>query len=74
MMEKVKDLSSRLWYMEQTLARGWSRNVLAIQIEAQTHARQTLKDPYIFDFLTLEEPFHERELSASLDSDGKEVP
>ena len=29
-------------------------------------ARQTLKDPYIFDFLTLEEPFHERELETSL--------
>jgi predicted nuclease of restriction endonuclease-like (RecB) superfamily len=29
-------------------------------------AWQTLKDPYIFDFLTLEEPFHERELETSL--------
>src|SRR5207302_5767575 len=29
-------------------------------------AQQTLKDPYIFDFLTLEEPFHERELEAGL--------
>jgi predicted nuclease of restriction endonuclease-like (RecB) superfamily len=29
-------------------------------------ARQALKDPYIFDFLTLEEPFHERELEAGL--------
>ena len=73
----------RCWYMEQTLANGWSRNVLAMQIDAQAHARhgkvlsnfamtlpehqsdlvqQTLKDPYIFDFLTLTEPFQEREL------------
>jgi len=29
-------------------------------------ARQLLKDPYIFDFLTLEEPFNERELEAGL--------
>jgi predicted nuclease of restriction endonuclease-like (RecB) superfamily len=29
-------------------------------------ASQTLKDPYIFDFLTLEEPFHERELETEL--------
>jgi predicted nuclease of restriction endonuclease-like (RecB) superfamily len=29
-------------------------------------ARQALKDPYIFDFLTLEEPFHERELETNL--------
>jgi predicted nuclease of restriction endonuclease-like (RecB) superfamily len=28
--------------------------------------QQTLKDPYIFDFLTMEEPFHERELETSL--------
>jgi predicted nuclease of restriction endonuclease-like (RecB) superfamily len=29
-------------------------------------ARQTLRDPYIFDFLTLEGPFHERELETEL--------
>ncbi len=29
-------------------------------------ATQTLKDPYIFDFLTLEKPFHERELETEL--------
>jgi predicted nuclease of restriction endonuclease-like (RecB) superfamily len=29
-------------------------------------AQQLLKDPYIFDFLTLEEPFHERELETGL--------
>jgi predicted nuclease of restriction endonuclease-like (RecB) superfamily len=28
--------------------------------------QQALKDPYLFDFLTLEEPFHERELETSL--------
>ena len=87
LMEKVKDLFARRWYMEQTLANGWSRNVLALQIEARAHARhgkavsnfaamlpapqsdlaqQALKDPYIFDFLTLSEPFHERELETQL--------
>ena len=29
-------------------------------------ASRMLKDPYIFDFLTLEEPFHERELETEL--------
>lgn len=29
-------------------------------------ALESLKDPYIFDFLTLEEPFHERELETGL--------
>ena len=87
LMQKVKDLPTRCWYMEQTLAGGWSRNLLTIQIDAQAHARhgtaisnfaavlpppqsdlitQTLKDPYIFDFLTLTEPFQERELETEL--------
>lgn len=29
-------------------------------------AIQTFKDPYLFDFLTLEEPFRERELELGL--------
>lgn len=29
-------------------------------------AQETLKNPYLFDFLTLEEPFHERELETGL--------
>ena len=29
-------------------------------------AKDTLKDPYIFDFLTLDKPFRERELGAEL--------
>uniref|UniRef100_E6PLC3 Uncharacterized protein n=1 Tax=mine drainage metagenome TaxID=410659 RepID=E6PLC3_9ZZZZ len=29
-------------------------------------AQQALKDPYLFDFLTLTEPFHERELETGL--------
>jgi len=36
---------------------------------AQPHAQlaqDTLKDPYIFDFLTLDKPFRERQLEAGL--------
>jgi len=87
LIERVKDLSARLWYMRQTLAQGWSRNVLALMIDSSAHLRQgkaitnfdqqlpppqsdlatqAIKDPYIFDFLTLEEPFHERELETGL--------
>lgn len=86
-VQKIKDLATRRWYMEQTLANGWSRNVLGLQIDARAHARhgkaasnfaallpepqsdlarQTLKDPYIFDFITLTEPFQERELETAL--------
>jgi predicted nuclease of restriction endonuclease-like (RecB) superfamily len=87
LMEKVQELPARRWYMEQTLANGWSRNVLSLMVKSDAHrrqgravtnfgqllpaphsdlARQTLKDPYIFDFLTLDEPFHERELETGL--------
>lgn len=87
LMQRVKELDARLWYMQQTLANGWSRNVLLTMIQSEAHrrqgtaltnferllppsqsdlARQTLKDPYIFDFLTLEAPFHERELEVNL--------
>lgn len=87
LMEKVKDLPTRLWYMQQTIEQGWSRDILGQMIKSSAHkrqgeavtnfgqrlpspqsdlARQLLKDPYIFDFLTLEEPFHERELETGL--------
>ena len=87
LIEKIKDLSARLWYMHQTIEQGWSRNVLGLMIESKAFERQgaavtnfekhlpdpqsdlacqTLKDPYIFDFLTLTEPFQERELETEL--------
>lgn len=87
LLQKLEDLDTRRWYMEQTFANGWSRNILGLMIDAQVHlrqgkavanfeqhlpasqsdlVRQTLKDPYIFDFLTLAEPFQERELETGL--------
>jgi predicted nuclease of restriction endonuclease-like (RecB) superfamily len=38
LMQKVKDLAARRWYMEQTLANGWSRNLLALQIDLRRPA------------------------------------
>ena len=87
LMAKVKDHATRQWYMQATMTNGWSRNILAMQIETAAHHRQgrattnfakrlpqpdsdlvqqTLKDPYLFDFLTLESGFHERELETGL--------
>jgi predicted nuclease of restriction endonuclease-like (RecB) superfamily len=87
LMEKVKDLDARLWYMQATVQNGCSRNILFLMIGGKAHQRQgkaitnftdqfppaqsdlaiqALKDPYIFDFFTLEEPFHERELETQL--------
>jgi len=53
---------------EAHLRQGKSINNFADQLPpAQSDlAVQALKDPYIFDFLTLEEPFHERELETEL--------
>lgn len=47
---------------------GKAASNFAAQLPApqSTLAQQTLKDPYIFDFLTLTEPFHERELETAL--------
>jgi predicted nuclease of restriction endonuclease-like (RecB) superfamily len=87
LMEKVKDVSIRLWYMKESVGQGWTRDTLAMMIKKDTYnrqgkaitnfslklppteselAQQILRDPYIFDFLTLEEPFRERELENAL--------
>lgn len=87
LLEKIKDPSTRLWYINQTIAQGWARDTLATMIQSSAHARhgtavsnfdvhlptvqsklarQTLKDPYVFDFLTLSDDFHERELETGL--------
>ena len=87
LIEKIKDLETRFWYINQTIENGWSRDVLSSMIKSKLHERnrslvhnfdaklsnlqselvkQTLKDPYIFDFLTLTEPFVERELELEL--------
>jgi len=39
LLEKVKDTSTRLWYAEKTIENGWSKNVLAFQIEARLDKR-----------------------------------
>lgn len=87
LIQKIKDLSVRFWYINQIINNGWSRETLASMIKSEVHTRQgsfshnfdltlpkpqsdlvrqTLKDPYIFDFLTLSEPFQERELEIEL--------
>jgi predicted nuclease of restriction endonuclease-like (RecB) superfamily len=86
-LEKLKVPEQRRWYVEQSVAQGWSRSTLQTQITQSAHTRQgalvnnfadrlpapqselvrqALKDPYVFDFLTLEAHFHERELETAL--------
>ena len=87
LIEKIKDKDIRQIYAENTIKNGWSRNVLAIQIETEFHKRvgnsnnnfnvmlppkdsdlvnNTIKDPYIFDFITLKEEYKEKELEEAL--------
>ena len=87
LIEKVKDLEARFWYMQQTIANDWVRDTLVAMIKSKTYersgkaannfdihlpnpqselAKQILKDPCIFDFMTLSEPFAERELEVEL--------
>jgi predicted nuclease of restriction endonuclease-like (RecB) superfamily len=40
LLEKLKTTEDRLWYAQQTLTNGWSRNVLVIQIETRLRDRQ----------------------------------
>lgn len=87
LMYRVKDKKERFWYIQKTIANGWSRNVLTLQIETNSYSRQgkivsnfqealpapqsdlvkqTLKDPYIFDFLSLGDEAQEREVEREL--------
>ena len=40
LLEKTDDPDIRLWYAQKTLEYGWSRNILAIQMETRLHERQ----------------------------------
>jgi predicted nuclease of restriction endonuclease-like (RecB) superfamily len=40
LLEKLDSPAPRLWYAARTVEHGWSRNILALQIEAQAHRRQ----------------------------------
>jgi predicted nuclease of restriction endonuclease-like (RecB) superfamily len=87
LFQQVKDTEARLWYAKAANEHGWSRAVLAHQIETDLYgrkgkavsnfrtalpaatsdlARETLKDPFTFEFLTLAEDHAEAELEKGL--------
>lgn len=87
LIEKVKNKEIRLWYIQQTIENGWSREALAQQIKNDLYGRQgtavsnfadtlpatqsalaqqALKDPYLFDFLTLSDDYRERDIENQL--------
>jgi predicted nuclease of restriction endonuclease-like (RecB) superfamily len=40
LMQKVKDLPTRFWYMQQIINEGWSYDTLVVQIKNKVHERQ----------------------------------
>ena len=40
LIDKVKDIEARQWYIQKTVENGWSRNVLIMQIETDLYQRQ----------------------------------
>jgi predicted nuclease of restriction endonuclease-like (RecB) superfamily len=87
LIAKIKDFKLKIWYAQQTIENGWSRNTLETWIKSKLHdrkgkaitnfsktlsiphsdmAQQSLKDPYLFDFLTLRDDYVEHELEQGL--------
>ncbi len=84
---KVKNTEQALFYIQQTIENGWSRDVLALQIKSDLYnrqgkaitnfeqtlpspqsdlAKQTIKDPYVFDFLTMTKSYNEQDIELQL--------
>lgn len=91
-MDKVKDIVKRKWYINKTIENGWSHSILIHQIESCLYERQavsekisnfeerlpaaqselaaqTMKDPYIFDFIPFKEDMIERDIENALVKD-----
>lgn len=73
MQQALENGWSRHFLLDHVRARshlraGKAANNFRLRLPAPESAlaQGALKDPYLFDFLTLEEPFHERELEISL--------
>lgn len=84
---KSESLEEAIFYVQQSIENGWSRDVLALQIRSGLFRRQgkgisnfhktlpspqsdlaeqTLKDPYVFDFMTMTKPYNESDIEKKL--------
>lgn len=59
----IHQIDSGLWQREGTALSNFSATLPAVQSDL---AQQTLKDPYVFDFLTLTKSYNEKELEQGL--------
>jgi len=89
LIDKVKDKSAMIWYADQTVGNGWSKNTLWDRIDNKLFERQaiaekatnfpqtlalpqsdlaeeTLKNPYVFDFVEQRQGMIEKEIEAEL--------
>ena len=96
LLDKVKNIEERKWYINQSIINGWSRSLLTMQIESKLYERQviaekvtnfpmtlpdvqsdlaiqTMKDPYIFDFISLKGKAKELEIENAMIGKIKDV-
>ncbi len=96
LMDKVKDIEERKWYIKETIKNGWATSVLKNQIKNKLYERQaiaekvtnfgntlpdiqsdlamqTIKDPYLFDFIALKGQIKEREIEQAMIEKIKDV-
>jgi predicted nuclease of restriction endonuclease-like (RecB) superfamily len=87
LLDKPKSIDEYQYYMDRTIAEGWSKRVLANKIEQNLFyaqgkltndfdetlpapqsdlAKQTLKDHYLFDFLSLGDEAQEKDVEKAL--------
>ena len=96
LINKIKDMEIRKWYMKETIKNGWSHDVLADQIKYKLYERQaiaekvtnfentlpdvqsdlamqTMKDPYIFDFIVLKGQVKEKQIEDAMIEKNKKM-
>lgn len=96
LLDKIKDIEERKWYIGETIKNGWSRNMLKMQIDGKIYERQviadkitnfprtlsdiqsdlalqTMKDPYLFDFISIKGKVKELEIEKEMINRIKDV-
>src|SRR5690606_12707206 len=86
-ISKIKEVETAIFYAQETVKQGWSRDQLEVQIKANFYqssanaitnfsetlpkiqselAKETIRNPYNFDFLGLESDALEKEIENGL--------
>ncbi len=96
LMDKIKDIEERKWYINEIVKNGWSSNMLKMQIDGKLYERQalakkitnfeltlpsvqsdlavqTMKDPYLFDFISIKGKVKELQIENAMIEKIKDV-